>query len=239
MERSRIDHEFYDKLLAAFRNDPGNISRASLVADCDRRTARKGWNDGWPKQGFGPMHEIVAVEQAEIRARLQEQQAKDRVEEETRLNTEEAQMVKRRDLGAKEDALVSRTEEARTVRAARHNAMGLLASVQRLMSGAHALAERVERDLKTVDMKPAQAISLFQSIASTARQANETARLAISMERTLLGEPDKIVGHVDMTKEEAIREIKMAVLVAARAESRGLPADIIDATPETPMVSVA
>jgi hypothetical protein len=111
--------------------------------------------------------------------------------------------------------------------------MGLVAVSQRLLKGAHALAERVEESLSTVEVQPHVATALFNSIASTARQANETAKTAIAMERTLLGEPDKIIGHahVHMTPTEAVKEIEAAGRAAERMRRRGLVVDAPAALP--------
>ena len=223
MKRNRIDQEFYDGLVSAFRDAPGNTSSASRAVSCDRRTARKAWNEGWPDLGFLPVKQVVEEEQAETRARLKVVRSEDLARQE--LENEKLGAV--RDSDARDDAIAARTEEARTVRAARHNAMGLLAVTQRLLRGANRLAEKIEQDIATADLRPAQAISLFQTIASTARASNETAKLAIAMERNLLGEPEKIIGHHHtMTEAQAVREIELAGKAAERARARGVVIDV-------------
>lgn len=219
MKRQIIDGKYYKKLIEAYRKEPANVSHAARVTGTDRRTCSRGWTDGWPRLGFKPIKELVESEQAETRSRLK----KVREDELTRLKTQETQKVSAVDDGAREDAIMSRVEEARTVRAARHNAMGLLVVVQGMLKGATRLAASMESEIANADLKPATAIALFQGIASTARQANETARLAITMERTLLGEPEKVIGvQITMTDSEALREIDMANRAAVRAREAGI-----------------
>ncbi len=222
MKRARIDQAFYDALAEAYRDSPGNHTRAGRATGADRRTCRKGWAEGWPEIGFAPISEVINDEMLATRAKLKETRSQDLATNER----EAEKVVERRDLDARDDAILARTEEARTVRAARHNAMGLLATVQRLLSGAHQLAAKMEREIANADLTPTQAISLFQTLASTARASNETAKLAIAMERNLLGEPEKIVGHVHMTEAEAVREIRLASAAAARAVNRGVVVDV-------------
>lgn len=232
MKRTRIDQAFYEQLCEAYREAPGNVSRAARVCECDRRTARKGWIEGWPEIGYGPVQKVIEDEMAAARERLKTVRSEEIAVQER----EKERRVETRDLAAKEDAVIARAEEARTVRAARHNAMGLLATTQRILAGAHKLAEKMESEIANANLKPAQAISLFQSIASTARASNETAKLAIAMERNLLGEPEKIIGHLhQMTESEALAEIRAAQRAADRAEAnaRVLSAETVIEMPET------
>jgi len=225
-KRSRITPEFYNELLAAYRQHPGVFARAARLVGCDTRTAKKAWAEGWPDKGLDPIQEVVEDEQAAARARLKEQRAAELAEQQRAAEREQ----ERRDMAAVDDAIAARAEEAQTVRAARHNSMALLITTQRMLRAGAKLADRIENEVAEQTIKPANAIALFQAMASTARQANETARLALSMERQLLGDPDKVVEHRHtMRVENPEREIEAAGRALERARKRGL---VVDGTAE-------
>ena len=224
MKRTVVDEALYARLVEAYRHEPGNKTHAARVAEVDRRTATKAWLEGWPKLGFDPIQKTIEDEQKAARALLIEKRADQDAEQKLARERE----VQATEIAAKNDAIASRSEEAQTVRAARHNAMGLLAVTAQILRGANKLAKHVEAEIEHMELKPQQAIALFQSIASTARQANETAKIAISMERTLLGEPDKIIGvEITMNEREALREIDLAQRAAVRHR------EVVEVGPET------
>jgi len=226
-----IDQQAYDKMLVAYRDKPGIARQCSFATGYDQRTCRRAWQTGWPARGFRPIAEVLEDEQAAARARLHAAR-----EQELRATAGERTVQQQRDHAlAAEDAVQNRADEARMVRAARHNAMGLMAVVQRLLKGANQLAADVETHLskqalgdgKDGTWTPSKATALFHQIASTTRAANESAKLAQSMERSLLGQPEKWVGLAveGMTESEAIREIELAHRAAQRARARGIQVD--------------
>lgn len=218
MKRSK-PQEIYDSLMESFREAPGNVSRAARHAECDRRTARRAWEEGWPDAGLRSCKVVVEEEQAEARARLKDLRAEELAE----IAREKERRQELADRAAREDAVTSRLEEAQTVRAARHNAMALLVTTQRMLRAGNKLAEKVETSLAEAVVKPATAVSLFREMATTARAANETAKLAIAMERVLLGDPEKVVEHRHtMDLGAAEREIEAANRALVRARDRGL-----------------
>lgn len=226
-----IDRERYDAMLEAFRIEPGVFRACARRAGVDRRTAQRAWERGWPDRGMKPIKVIIDDEQAAARAQLAEM----REEEMRKLAKDHAGQVKQDHARAAEDAIVARAEEAQMVRASRHNAIGLMASVQRLLRGANQLAQKVESMIadaaddtedgegkKKKGISPAQATALFTSIAHMTRASNEAARVSQQMERSLLGEPEKWVGlHVNMSREEALREIEMGVKLRERLTAQG------------------
>lgn len=161
-----------------------------------------------------PIKQVLDQEQMSARAILNTQ----RGDESASLRQERFEEARRTVVLAADDAIRSRAEEARLVRAARSNAVGLLAVTQRMLKAAVTLSEDLEIEMSKANIKPERAIALFQSIASTARSANETAKVSIAMERSLLGQPEKIIGHMhaDMTTQEALAEIEMANRAAVR-----------------------
>lgn len=218
--RRVIDLDFYESLVSAFLAVPGNASAAAREAGCDRRTAARAWSLGWPRKGFAPIKQRVEDEQRAARARL--------------LRDEQDAREAKRDAAAKLEAdasidrAKSRAEEARAVRAARANALALQGATARLNRGALALAQRIEAQLlntndEAAKLKPREAVALLRQVAAINRESNDAARLAVQLERLVLGEPDQVVGHVliDMTPEDARREIERANEALGRATRRG------------------
>lgn len=52
----------YDALLRAYRKAPGDHAKAAKAAKVVWRTARKAWDDGWPKLGWAPAIKTVLAE---------------------------------------------------------------------------------------------------------------------------------------------------------------------------------
>lgn len=224
MARNTINQDFYERLTQAYREAPGNVSRASKVAKCDRRTARRGWNEGWKDRGFSPICEILKDEQSAARARIQA----NRVSEMSVLKERQQRRIEDTQTLAMEDAIESRAETAKVVRAARSNAMGLMVVTQRMLKAAAKLSEKMETALSESTIKPERAVTLFKEIASTAKAANETGKIALAMEKSLLGEPEKIIGHKvvpDMSPSEAAREIELSNKALDRMREQGLLID--------------
>jgi hypothetical protein len=231
--RRVIDLAFYESLLAAYLRLPGNASAAARDAGCDRRTAARAWSIGWPRKGFTAIKQRVEDEQRAARARLlrDDQDARQAKQDATRSIAEQAQL----------DSAKSRAEEARTVRASRANALALGSATARLNRGALALAKRIEAELlrdtddagnrKTLNVRAG--VALLRQVAAINRESNDASRLAVQLERLVLGEPDTITGHVviNMTADDARREIERARDALARADARGsLPLSVVAGT---------
>lgn len=225
MARNAITSDFFERLVEAFREAPGNVQRASKYVKCDRRTARRGWNEGWPDRAFPPISQILAEEREATAARL----ANERKEELASLKAASKLTAPATAALAAKDAVDSRTIDTQVVRGARSNALGLLAVTQRMLKGAVKFGSRLESEIGDAQLKPREMVSLLKEISSIARSANETAKIAIAMERQLLGEPDRVIRHefIPMSVEEATREIEMASRSLKRLQDQG----IIDATP--------
>ena len=215
--RRVIDLAFYEALTSAYLASPGNASAAARAASCDRRTAQRAWTMGWPRKGFAPIKQRVEDEQRAARARLLRDADDDREakQDATRALAEQAQL----------DSVKSRADEGKTVRAARANALALAAATARLNRGALALARRVESALlnDASAVKPREAVSLLRQVAAINRESNDAARLAIQLERLVLGEPTSISASVvvHMTPDDARREIERANAAMLRAQGRG------------------
>lgn len=62
---SRIDEARWKKLVAAFRDKPGNIRNASIKAGVDRDTAYRAWHEGYPNAHRRALKEVVEEAEAD------------------------------------------------------------------------------------------------------------------------------------------------------------------------------
>lgn len=235
-----ITREFYEALLQAFREQPGNIRAAAAKAGCDARLAKKAWELGiaWAIEATGarkPIKDTIAEEQTIARARLEEQEAAKR-----QLTIEqEAQRLADLKQKASADATDSRVQEGKVVRMARGSAANLLVTLTNMTMGVAKLGPQIKatlerfttidpdtgnpRDMSLSDCR--QMIQLLNGLTNMLRSANDAARSAMEMERLLLGEPGAYVGVVNydaMTLEEAERRVLHAQRAFARARELGV-----------------
>ncbi len=68
-----IDEDTYARLVAAFIEKPGNYANAAAQAGTMEKTAKKAWNEGWPKLGLPAVQIRVKEEQIKARARAAEE----------------------------------------------------------------------------------------------------------------------------------------------------------------------
>ena len=225
-----ITAEQYEKLVDAYRQRPGSPMACATVAGIDYRTAKKGWEEGWPgvKGRERPISEIVAEEQAHARARLQDLQQQ--VDEalahaETKRRQDEADK-------ARTDVTQARTEEAQMIRMARGAATGLLITLTHVSKGVTKVGGKVAKALETLaeapgPLSPTEMVNLTKlvgNLTTALRQANDAGARAMEMERLLLGEPTQIIGvaHLqEVTMEEAERRIAAAQRALERAKGKG------------------
>ena len=224
----RINQERYDAMLTAYRHDPGNHRAAARKTGADRRTVAKAWEKGFPEKGLQPIKDIIDLEREASRARL----AAARELELTTIAKAEADRVIEDKALATVDAVSSRTAEAKIVRKARDNATILLETVEELLIGASDLSLRLKENLKdlTVDaLTRTEVIEALKAVGSLAKQANETAKISMQMERVLLGTPEKTIGvNINMSQDEAVKELKLANQALQRARERGIVVDGVD-----------
>lgn len=194
-----------ERLLQGFREAPGNFLSAAKSAGVTAPTARKYWFEGVSSSNEDywnrPFKEIIEQEQVEARARMEHEQKEAAA---IALKKEAERQAKVREQAAK-DATDSNVQEASMVRMARQGALVLLNTITQVSAGASTLGKKVAESLKNIADDPEQDLSLNQALSVTQtlnrlttaiRQASDAAQKAMEMERLLLGEPGKIVGHV-------------------------------------------
>jgi hypothetical protein len=214
MARQAVTPEFYEALVAAYRENPGAHSHAASTVGCDRRTAKRGWEEGWQRSvGHGrpalpwarPIRDVIADEQAEARRRLAaiEEREHEVVERERALRVH----IDREKV--RQEAVQRRTEWAAATQEARRNAHGVARVVGELLPVVLRKVEGLKADLDAAELTPAKAVHMARELTQAARMANEALHLALQTEHLAVGAPTEIVGVHDMamTVEEAVRTI--------------------------------
>lgn len=223
--RNEMNRVRYDKIVCAFRDEPGNFRQAAVKSGVDWRTARKGWIKGWPALGFPPIKQVILDEQMASRSEAER--------EKRRAQREEAELALEREVEIKDraraDAVSARKAEAELVRANRGNTIALVSITGRVLQGALKGAEALEKafadgqDIDGKRLSVAQRITLIDKLARTVERASRAARDTMAMERTLLGEPTEIIGIADMEymdDDDAYREIDQFTEAATRVRKR-------------------
>lgn len=134
------------------------------------------------------------------------------------------------------DAVAQRAEEAKLVRGVRQTATAMLTAEAHLLRAAIQLGESISADVssgKLAAMKTTEKTRLVRDIASIVKATAETARLAVTTERTILGKPGSVLGPdldaEDMSPEEAEAYVEMASRAIRR---RAAKRTVIDTTSE-------
>lgn len=221
MARRPITPEIYAALVAAYRDSPGNHRLAASQAGVFWRTAKKGWEEGWPATLWAakPIREVIAEEHAMARQTMVERdKAKDEalkrdLEEASRRAVELSIQPQAERDRVKQDAIEARAEEGTAVRLARSNAIGLLRTMGELVPAIKQLVVKTAAQMHlAVDMTPGSLVRLLREFAAAAKAVSEATEMALKMERLVLGEPTEILGlmAIDMSTDEAVREIMNA-----------------------------
>ncbi len=225
---SKVDQSTWDKLLEAYRLDPGNHSAASRYALVQRRTARRAWDHGNTARGWKPIKEMVA-EDIEL-ARAQTQHEEDKAE----LFDDMAMVEAERDREAiRLHSVNARKEEGALVVLARQASIRAIAAAAVASEGLKAAMERIGRELKeiaeggVITKKELSAMSsITRRYASTLREVIIAGQVSMEMERLYMGQPTEIIGVTTDLDTMPINElVKMAGYqdgVLKRAAERGL-----------------
>ncbi len=203
MPRAVITQEIYDRLLAAYREVPGNVTRAARMSGCGLMMARRAWEAGWPRLPWAtPIHSVLLREQEE---------ARDAVAREHERERERMEAIRE---GARADAIKARTEEGMAIRQARANAIGALSVTNKVVAALLKTADSLKAALETAtSIDPSKAAQLIERVVRAARQAGELAHRAIVMERLYLGKPTEILGlssEEPFSPEQALEELSLA-----------------------------
>ncbi|HHH30691.1 MAG TPA: hypothetical protein ENK57_20435 [Polyangiaceae bacterium] len=213
----------------------GGYAAAAKVAECDARTAKRGFVKGWPDYGLDSIADIVAAEQAAARAAIQGELSE--------AAEASVAVVAKEKAAARADAIKARAEEGKLVRAARGNIVELLENGRELLAGYRKLAPRVSKLIAAIEKKIDKLLAeesettdigemldlvertaaVLWRLSTSARASTSAGMQALQMERLLLGQPTEIIGVTDldaMDEDEAIAELEAAADVAKRMRAR-------------------
>jgi hypothetical protein len=228
---NRVTQDVWDKLLEAYREDPGNHSNAARHAVVQRRTARRAWELGYPDRPWGlkPIKDLLASEAELARSRLQLEADKEELEED-----QIALELERDREASRQHAIRSKEQEGRLIAAARAGSiMGLSAaieiapSLQRAMQKLGTALAAIAEDQGSLTAKDVANLSfVMRRYSSTLRELSQAGQIAMEMERLYLGEPSQIIGVTTDLDTMPLQElVKMAGYqddVLKRAYDRGL-----------------
>ena len=173
-----ITREVYEALLASFRSKPANFSAASRASGVDRRTATRGWHEGWAHLPFA----------RPIKVALEEEHAA-KVAADARAAAVERDPAQRRTRDERERANAIIRDEQRVIALARGNVMALLGSLGLLAKGLRDSAEKLGVQLEKGELDPKAAGPLFRNIASAIGQGSRAAHVVVALERRAAGDP--------------------------------------------------
>jgi hypothetical protein len=202
----RLSESTYDLLVEALRATEDPVLAAARVG-VDKRTARKCWFVGLgPAYRFGqrPVCELVREEKLAARAMLGAEAEAPSAEEVE---------------AARKDHARSRADEARMLRVAKGNVLGVLAVTSQMVAGAVDLSKLVSKELKNFH-DPMRAMRLMRDMSTMMRSGVEAVQLVMELERKALGGGNFGGGRDVMSVEEAERELREVESALTRAKSR-------------------
>lgn len=205
-KRRRLGEPTWRALVEAFRHTSDHVVAAARVG-VDRRTAKKAFEEGLHYLPFAQKPIKLIIDEERIRARHQLGAGREPTAAEVQ--------------AAQDDAIRARADEARMVRVAKANVLGMLVVTAQLVKGGNELAGRIAAQLKTLVIPAEKGARLLRDVASMARATAEAAEAVIKLERLTLGEgAPKKTGHEPMTVEEAQRELAEVHTALGRAQRR-------------------
>lgn len=227
--RKPITREMYARMMAAYREAPGNYDACARNAKVHRDTAKKAWLEGWPLDRYPfavPLGPVIKREMEDARALLLELNRN--VSLEDRLKQIENEKK------ARAHAVKSRADEGQLLELGRANVMGTLAALANLQPVIFRmtakLKDQLEAEVLRGDLKPENAMKILRDAGSVVRMASAGITELMEAERLYLGEPGKIIGVQIQSRDQAMETLKRVASIVKRAEE---PDDVvIDVTPE-------
>ncbi len=215
-----VTREFYDNLVNAFRNEPGNASHAARKAGCDRRMAQRGFDRGWsPAIAWArPIRQVLEEDKEAARSAQR------------KLEEEHHRMASNEREKARADSVAALAQEGQMIKAGRVTTLNALVTVAGLLPAIKSLADALTADVAAgVTISPGMKMRVIKDFSSVVRQLVSASNELVVAERASKGEPSKIIGidinSATMTVDEAVREIKEVTELYALAKERGLVDD--------------
>lgn len=202
-------------------------------------------DSGIPALGLPSLRDCARVHAAETNKRIaQAEKAQAALEGEKvaqelaktlQARTEASRRAREHEAKVLGDAVSSRNDEVRLVRANRQSASALAMLNAHLLKGALGMSQSVFEDHAAMArMNPKQKISLIKDIAAITQRVAQASALAVNMERLLMGEPTAILGRADtgpsiqdMTPDQAQQWLDIAnKAFAKKARRMSAPIDV-------------
>lgn len=214
MARRPVTREFYDALVIAFREAPGNAAFASRRVFCERRMAMRGWLHGWPAYPWA--HPIkLLLEQEQVTAQAASRRAV--------ISAQAAQEAERDT--ARQEAVEARTQEAQMLRAARGDVLASLVLAADLVGAMRVAVAAIKAGLlpgpggAPPEISPTAAMGLLTRHATLVQKAVGAAEAVIQLSRLERGASTVNVGLG--IPEEALTPGQIDEELAAIAEVLG------------------
>jgi hypothetical protein len=237
MAGTPLSRDLYERMLAAYRECPGNHSRAARAVGVDRRMTTRAWKVGWPKYPWArPISDVLTEEYDTAKSRMAA--VEDRAVSEARAEREAAAAA----------AMEARTEEEQMIRAARKDVLGTLIVAAELHPAMRLLgqlcvkaitnmAKAAEGNGGALPRKElSEAMSLIDRHARLVSKAVHAADAIVKLSRLDRGEPGYMVGvqgsSLDddaamLTDAEAVAELEHAADLLEELKQQGaLPAEL-------------
>ena len=218
-----ITKDVYDKLIAFYREHPGQTEKAANACGCSYNAAKRMW-DG-PAKPLAPWavpaQTLFAQEAADVQRVAAEDAARARAAAD---EAEERRLAKERE---------AKQWDENIMRLARNDVMRGLGSAAKLVDGMDKLAERVGEQLRRgvdskgqpLDVSPLESLQILQRFSQSVRSLADAASSLVAIERVRAGLPSQVIGHVDLTEitvEDAERELRILSDSVQRAKRLGL-----------------
>lgn len=228
--KNRVDQDVWDKLLEAYRDDPGNHSAAARHALVQRKTARRAYELGYPDRPWGKVaiKDLIASEAELAQSRIQlEAEREDLLDDQADLEAERNREAARR------AAINAKEQEIVLVGALRGTTMKALAGAVQAANGMQLAMKKIGEQLETIanggpiSHKEMMDISnMSRRYSSTLRELAAAGQMAMEMERLRVGDPTQIIGietELDtMPLQDLVRMAGYQDKVLQRAQERGL-----------------
>ena len=215
MASARITKKQYDAMVEAHRERPGVISHAARRAKVIHRTAKRAFEEGWPKPNWArPIKEILAEDAIAARAEL--------YEKEEAAARRGAKLRDERDV-AKLDAIHERAREAEGVRSALSTSLAMFANIGQFsavsIEFSQAAAADLRKDILAKKVKWKDAVPFLKALSLISERAVGQLKESMEALRLHTGDPQKLLGvsfdgtntNVDASKAaEALGEEALA-----------------------------
>lgn len=228
MSASKVDQATFDKLLEAYRIDPGNHSAASRHANVVRRTARRAWEYGNEAKGWRAIKDLVA-EDAEL-AKSRTQLDVERAELDDEIATSEADRDRE---AVRQHAIAARREEGMMLILARQTSIKALVAAAATSEGLKLAMGRIGKELAAIaeggpltKKEMMELSNITRRYSATLKDVIGAGQMAMEMERLYHGEPTEIIGVQTDLDTMPLDELKKLAGyqdgVIQRAAERGL-----------------